>query len=300
MSFKGLDPAEVGKAAGGLEASAKGLDSVAQEVDRLIRVALQHWQGPEAQDFHRWWVSQHRPRLKAAAGGLHGGATNLRTQVAEQLQASGNVHGGGGSVPTSRWIDPTDPKLSTGSKHTFVQGTQTTYSAAPGSTETTDSGSVTGEASAGATKEGLYAGAGIAATAVATSTTDKFGGPGGTKGEVGTETRIGADASAKANLGPNGGSAKVQAMVGVSVGASGNIGNDDVRVRGGAEVIGGAGVEVDAKAKYEDGKIKLGFKGGAALGIGAKLSGGVEVDVNAVRRNAGGATRAISRFFGGH
>ncbi|HEX2896398.1 MAG TPA: glycine zipper domain-containing protein [Marmoricola sp.] len=95
MSFQGLDPDVVSRTAGDLERQAAALDSVASHVDALIRTAMHHWSGPEAQDFHQWWVGQHRPRLVAAAQGLHSAAQNVRRQVAEQVGASGGATGDG-------------------------------------------------------------------------------------------------------------------------------------------------------------------------------------------------------------
>jgi hypothetical protein len=100
MSFQGLDPEVVGQTADGMERQAATLDGIARHVDTLIRTAMHHWSGAEAQDFHQWWVGQHRPRVLAAAQGLHSAAASVRRQVAEQERASGHPGsapaGGGG------------------------------------------------------------------------------------------------------------------------------------------------------------------------------------------------------------
>jgi len=97
MTFQGLDPQVVKQAADGMARQAAVLDRITHEVDALIRTAMHHWSGPEAQDFHQWWVGQHRPRLVAAAQGLHGAAANVRQQVADQEEASGHAPGSAGS-----------------------------------------------------------------------------------------------------------------------------------------------------------------------------------------------------------
>lgn len=99
MSFQGMDPQAVKAVADGLSAQAAALDQVVQEVDLLIRSALHVWPGPDAEDFHGWWVGQHRPRLGAAAHATQTGAASLAGQVASQLDASGEGAGGVTSGP---------------------------------------------------------------------------------------------------------------------------------------------------------------------------------------------------------
>jgi hypothetical protein len=80
-------------------------------VDTLIRTAMHHWSGAEAQDFHQWWVGQHRPRLVAAAQGLHGASANVRQQVAEQEHASGGAGGHAGAGAGSQGQRPSGPSV---------------------------------------------------------------------------------------------------------------------------------------------------------------------------------------------
>jgi hypothetical protein len=235
----------------------------------------------------------------AAAQGLHGAAVNLRGQVSEQEQASG-----GGSVSTAGrgpiWVDPTDPEVKVGGAHTFVKGEHLEYQPAPGSTESTDRGVVDGDASLTMTKDGAVLAAGLSATAIGTHSATKFAGPGGTSGELDASTRIGADASASARIGPGGGSVGAQAMAGVSVGVDGAIGNDSVRVRGHAEAVGGIGGEIHGDARIEGGTLRIGYKAGLALGIGAKLGGGVDVDVSGAQHAAEQARTNVAHWLRRH
>lgn len=96
MTFSGLDPTDVTRAADSLARQASALEAVTGRVDALIRTAMHHWSGPEARDFHQWWVGQHRPRLVEVGRVLHGAATVLRRQVSEQEHASGAVGAGVG------------------------------------------------------------------------------------------------------------------------------------------------------------------------------------------------------------
>lgn len=89
-------------------------------------------------------------------------------------------------------------------------------------------------------------------------------------------------------------------MVGVSVGADGAIGNDSVRVRGRAEAVGGIGGEIHGDARIEGGKLKIGYKAGVALGIGARLGGSVEVDVSGAQRAADDARRNVAHWLRRH
>lgn len=104
MTFSGLDPAEVTRAADALAHQANALDTITGHVDALIRTAMHHWSGPEAQDFHQWWVGQHRPRTVDAARGLHSLSANLRAQVRDQEHASGMAgrSPSAGSAPAPR------------------------------------------------------------------------------------------------------------------------------------------------------------------------------------------------------
>lgn len=99
MSLVGMDPEAIDRVAVGLGQQAAALDGIAQHVDVLVRQALHAWPGPDAEDFHQWWTHQHRPRLTAAAQGVHGAVANLREQVRAQVEASGagQGHAGPGS-----------------------------------------------------------------------------------------------------------------------------------------------------------------------------------------------------------
>lgn len=112
MTFSGLDPAEVTASADILARQAAALDHVAVSVDALLRTVTHHWEGADAQDFHQWWVAQHRPGLVAAAQTVRTMSTDLRNQVADQQHASGSS----GHVSIGRAVSGVPDSVS-GSSH---------------------------------------------------------------------------------------------------------------------------------------------------------------------------------------
>ncbi len=312
MSYEGLDPVAVGAAAAGLKAKAAQLEQTLAIAGRLVDQASHHWEGKQSQDFASKWRNTLRPSGSAAVAGLADHAALLRRQIDEQVHASGGssgstlsaVGGGGGGggggwagEPDKDWLSVTDPELKVGGKHTFIEGQHTEYHPAPGFTETADAGRVDGEASVSLDKEGLVAAAGITATAVAVSSKGQGALPGaaGTY-ELGASSSVDAKAGASARLGPSGASVGAQAMVGWSGGVEGGVGNDKARVTGKVEAVAGVGVEASANAKIEKGKLKIGYKAGAALLFGAKVGGSIDIDINGAKRAAEGAARQIDRW----
>lgn len=81
-------------------------------------------------------------------------------------------------------------------------------------------------------------------------------------------------------------SGKAGAFAGVRATAEGTVTAGPLGVTGKAEAWAGAGVEVDAKAGYKDGKLQLGFGAGIGLGYGAKLGFNVEIDVGKAKQIA--------------
>ena len=102
----------------------------------------------------------------------------------------------------------------------------------------------------------------------------------------------GAGADGKAAVGRDGAQVKAEAFAGAK--AEGSIGGEVAGV--GSTVKGeawaGAGAEVDAKAKWDDGKLQLGLGVGAGLGVGGKVGAEITIEpaktVDAVK-SAGGA-----------
>ncbi len=77
--------------------------------------------------------------------------------------------------------------------------------------------------------------------------------------------------------------ANAKAFAGAKAAAHGSIGlGDFVRVNASAEAWAGAGAEAGVVAGYDDGKLRLGFNAGAAVGVGAGLSFCVEIDVKKI------------------
>lgn len=316
MSFQGLDPQEVETLATRLSTQGKSLDQAVHSIDRVIQSLVHLWPGQDSQDFHQWWVSQHRPALQSSSQGIHTAVTTLRRQIAEQLRASGvssdhhsthSASGNSGSKGSGSAkgyakmdLDKNGAKIHGGISGNIplIKGQHTEYHPSPGSTETTDAWALNANGKADLSKDGLTVGAGIAGTVIATNSSTKFDGPGGTTGDISASTKIGANANADAHIGPNGGSVNAQAMVGVEVGAQGSIGNKDLRVTGGASAMAGIGAEWHSDFKFEGGKLKIKAKGGLALGLGAKLSGGVEIDPKSAAKAATDAGKTIGKWLG--
>jgi len=77
--------------------------------------------------------------------------------------------------------------------------------------------------------------------------------------------------------------ANAKAFAGAKAAAHGSIGlGDFVRVNASAEAWAGAGAEAGVVAGYDDGKLRLGFNAGAAVGVGAGFSFCVEIDVKKI------------------
>ena len=207
------------------------------------------------------------------------------------------------------------------------------YAYKNGDVENTVTGAVAADASAGA-KAGThlgYDGISAAAKAVAEASV---------KAGVSNETKIGsakieqkaaayaaakaeAKAEAEVTFNPLASDGKVKAKVGLGaeasagVGADGNIGlksanGNGVEVGGGV-YAGKIGAKVDGDIDFKDGKLQVGLKVGAALGIGASCNINVALDVGQAARNVAKAFteidnvgdavlspfKAVGGFFGG-
>lgn len=93
------------------------------------------------------------------------------------------------------------------------------------------------------------------------------------------EAYVGADADVNAKLGLNGGSLHAGAFAGGKIEGSvaGDVGGIGAGVNGSLRY--GVGADLDAKATWDDGHIQLGFKAGAALGVGGSVGGTVDIDL---------------------
>ncbi|MBB5076744.1 hypothetical protein [Nonomuraea endophytica] len=105
--------------------------------------------------------------------------------------------------------------------------------------------------------------------------------------EAGWSARAGGgevSAGAEARVGPDGFRARggFDGFVGAKAGVEGSADVAGVKAKAGVEVQGGVGMSAHADGGFHDGKLKLQLSGGLAFGPGAKLTGGVEVDVRKI------------------
>ncbi len=104
MAYQGLDPIAVGAAAAGLDASAARLEQTLTAIGRLVDQAAHHWEGQYSQDFASSWRTKLRPSATAAARSLSEHSALLRSQIDEQVQASGG-NGAGPALAALRHAD---------------------------------------------------------------------------------------------------------------------------------------------------------------------------------------------------
>ena len=104
-----------------------------------------------------------------------------------------------------------------------------------------------------------------------------------------------ADATAQATWNPPAlaVNAKAGAFAGARASAEGSVGLGPVKATGRAEAWAGIGAEANLDVGYHDGKLSLDFGAGAALGVGFKLGGKVELDVGAIGKMAEGVAKDV-------
>lgn len=86
MTTYGADPQQLEHAAQKVESFADTYSSANQQIEYWLR--RMEWDGPEAAGFKSHYSSYIRPQLDAMSGCLRQAAAHLRTQAADQLQAS--------------------------------------------------------------------------------------------------------------------------------------------------------------------------------------------------------------------
>ncbi|MCL2315604.1 MAG: WXG100 family type VII secretion target [Actinomycetia bacterium] len=116
MSFVGMSVDAIDRAATTLRAQGEELDSIRQQVDRLVNEAGAHWDGTDVRAFRSAWSSSLAPRMRSGSSHLSDMAQYLTRQAAEQRQASaahgGSAPGGGLGVPVLPADDDhTDPPV---------------------------------------------------------------------------------------------------------------------------------------------------------------------------------------------
>lgn len=89
MTFLGMDPAAVQRAADALRAQGRELDGMVVQVDALVEQAAFVWPGPDSDRFRETWFDMHRPSLLATAAEVAARSAWLASQVEAQLGVSG-------------------------------------------------------------------------------------------------------------------------------------------------------------------------------------------------------------------
>ncbi|MFR9674173.1 putative T7SS-secreted protein [Streptomyces sp. TR02-1] len=107
------------------------------------------------------------------------------------------------------------------------------------------------------------------------------------------EGMVGAQARAQGIAGKNGVHGEFEAFAGAKAAIEGHASVAGVGVGGTAEAWAGVGVDADLDLGYENGKFVVGGELGAALGVGAKLGGSVEIDPGKVADAAEDAADAV-------
>jgi uncharacterized protein YukE len=93
------------------------------------------------------------------------------------------------------------------------------------------------------------------------------------------EAYVGANADVNAKLGLDGGSLHAGAFAGGKIEGSvaGDVGGIGAGVNGSLRY--GVGADLDAKATWNNGDIQIGFKAGAALGLGGSVGGNIDINL---------------------
>lgn len=86
MSARGSDPAALRALARQMEAEAESLSGALRSLDG--RLESTWWEGPDADRFRQAWADTHTLRVRRAVARLTDAAARLRTEAAQQDQAS--------------------------------------------------------------------------------------------------------------------------------------------------------------------------------------------------------------------
>lgn len=88
MALVGMDVEQVRGLAKQLDQQAQEIQNVIGQIDKLIGQLMGAWQGKDANDFHDWWNSQHKPALAKAQEAIHGLSVSANNNAQEQEQVS--------------------------------------------------------------------------------------------------------------------------------------------------------------------------------------------------------------------
>lgn len=116
-------------------------------------------------------------------------------------------------------------------------------------------------------------------------------GPAAASGKA--EGFVGAQAEAKASVGRDGVHAGVEAFAGAKATAEGHADVGGIGAGGSAEAWAGIGAEANVDVGMKGGKFVVGGEFGAALGVGGKLSGQIEIDPQKVADTVSDVSDAV-------
>lgn len=89
MSILGMDIGEMFAVSSKLKGSSGDLQRLTTEIDGLVRQAMSHWEGADAQQFLEWWENEHKPPLMAAQRTLANLGAGARRAAEDQERVSG-------------------------------------------------------------------------------------------------------------------------------------------------------------------------------------------------------------------
>lgn len=88
MALIGMDVEQVRGLANQLDQQSQEIHNVIAQIDKLIGQLMGAWQGKDANDFHNWWNSQHKPALAKAQEAIHGLGLSAKNNADEQERVS--------------------------------------------------------------------------------------------------------------------------------------------------------------------------------------------------------------------
>lgn len=323
----GMDVAAVRTVAAGMRTQAGVLAHAIGAVDHAINESLQIWSGQDSQDFSHTWHGSLRSQLDAARQALEEMARTASVNADEQDTASSpagvgasavGVAGGAGALSalasTIRGLDlnshaeatasglevgPDGTTLGSASASAFLLDKGVQGAAVVGGVTVAGAASVAYGAqiagSVGIDKTGLNAQAQAFAGWQGHAEGSATYGALATNASV--DGRAGLSAGAKGHVGLDGASAHVDAMAGAEAEAKASASAGGVTGTGHVGGIVGIGVEGDAAATFQHGKLHVSLHGGAAVVIGGSIGGEIDVDPGEVARTGQELAGKIGHLF---
>lgn len=90
MARMGMDVTEVRNVGNQLKNQANEIQNVITQVEHLITHAISVWEGNDANQFHDWWNSQHKPALIHVKDAIDGLGQSALNNAQEQENVSGH------------------------------------------------------------------------------------------------------------------------------------------------------------------------------------------------------------------